>query len=121
MRIKGKYLDANKQPLRTGFYDYVNGGIFYLFREKEGWAGESLKGLIFRVVPTLTYEYAQRDSNDLEGLTQEQRDFINSKPKRKPRKIQSSPSLLPSQRNMVPMGGGDDDIFMHQPDNYDNL
>lgn len=23
--------------------------------------------------------------------------------------------------NMVPMGGGDDDIFMSQPDNYDNL
>jgi len=23
--------------------------------------------------------------------------------------------------NMVPMGGGDDDIMMEQPDNYDNL
>ncbi len=29
--------------------------------------------------------------------------------------------LSPTQRNMTPMGGGDDHIMMDQPDNYDGL
>ncbi|MDP3026833.1 MAG: hypothetical protein Q8N63_03930 [Nanoarchaeota archaeon] len=74
-----KYLDRHKNPLQEGFYIHEGGRLFYLSQDEQGWIGESLKGLVFRVLPHQSEGFSPKNLENQEGLSEHQKEFIKSK------------------------------------------